>query len=202
MSAIQYLLLDWIHFKEAGSWRTFFFQKNGPIPAPFCLFLSFSRYNFNNTNWKKHRWCAWNSNPGPQDGRCRRNHRATATAHMKVFLWDELLGKNQIKLVQRRWIIKSVVNYKQRDGETSIQAKFNEFATVYKESIFVFANYFQLSLIKVLIQLLHAVITSKTCHPTMLFRCYNVSYHDTGDNYESLLKVLWQGFGMDKVRLA
>ena len=38
--------------------------KNGPIPASFCLFLSFSHYNFNNTNWKKRRWCAWDSNPG------------------------------------------------------------------------------------------------------------------------------------------
>ena len=27
---------------------------------------------------KKHRWCAWDSNPGPQDGRRRRNHRAMA----------------------------------------------------------------------------------------------------------------------------
>ena len=25
---------------------------NGPIPAPFWLFSSFSHYNFNNTNWK------------------------------------------------------------------------------------------------------------------------------------------------------
>ena len=28
------------------------FLKNGPVPACFCLFLLFSRYNFNNTNWK------------------------------------------------------------------------------------------------------------------------------------------------------
>ena len=34
----------------------------------FCLFSFFSRYNFN-TNWKKRRWCAWDSNPRPQDGR-------------------------------------------------------------------------------------------------------------------------------------
>ena len=42
--------------------------KNGPIPASFCLFSSISRHNFN-TNRKKRRWCAWDSNPGPQDGR-------------------------------------------------------------------------------------------------------------------------------------
>ena len=29
------------------------FFKNGPITASFCLFTLFSRYNFNNTNWKK-----------------------------------------------------------------------------------------------------------------------------------------------------
>ena len=46
------------------------FLKNGPIPASFCLFSFFSCYNFN-TNWKKHRWCAWDLNPGPQDGRRR-----------------------------------------------------------------------------------------------------------------------------------
>ena len=62
--------------------HSFFLKKNGPIPASFCLFSSFSHYNFN--NWKKHRWCAWDSNPGPQDGRCRRIHWAvvaTPTAH-------------------------------------------------------------------------------------------------------------------------
>ena len=53
---------------------------NGPIPAPFCLFLSFSCYNFNNTNWIKQRWCAWDLNPGLQDGRRRRNHQAMAAA--------------------------------------------------------------------------------------------------------------------------
>ena len=53
------------------------FFKNGPIPASFCLFLFFSCSNFN-TNWKKHRWCAWDSKPGPQDGRCRQNHGAMA----------------------------------------------------------------------------------------------------------------------------
>ena len=55
-----------------------FLKKNWPIPASFCLFSLFSLYNFNNTNWKKLRWCACDSNPGPQDGRRRRNHRAMA----------------------------------------------------------------------------------------------------------------------------
>ena len=61
------------------------FYKNGPIPASFCLFSFFSHYNFNNTNWKKHRWCAWDSNPRPIDGRCRRYHGAMAAAP-----WSEI----------------------------------------------------------------------------------------------------------------
>ena len=59
-------------FKSAFSYFFFYY---GPLPASFCLFSFFSRYNF---NWKKHRWCAWDSNPGPQDGRRRRNHGAMA----------------------------------------------------------------------------------------------------------------------------
>ena len=46
---------------------------NGPIPASFCLFSSFFDYNINNKNWKKHRWCSWDSKPQPQDGRRRKN---------------------------------------------------------------------------------------------------------------------------------
>ena len=68
---------------QFSSW--FFSLKSGPIPASFCLFSFFSCYNFN-TNWKKHRWCAWDSNPGPQDGRRRRNHRAMA-ATLKFSSW-------------------------------------------------------------------------------------------------------------------
>ena len=54
--------------------------KYRPIPASFCLFSFFSNSNdnLNNTNWKKRRWCAWDSNPGPQDGRRRWNHWAMA----------------------------------------------------------------------------------------------------------------------------
>ena len=52
------------------------------------LFSLFSRHNSNNTNWKKHRWSAWESNPGPQDGRRRRNHGAmAATQHLVHCLW-------------------------------------------------------------------------------------------------------------------
>ena len=58
----------------------FFFFLKWANPGLFCLFSFFSRYNFN-TNWKKRRWCAWDSNPGPQDGRRRRNHGAMAATH-------------------------------------------------------------------------------------------------------------------------
>ena len=66
--------------------RSLFFFKNGPTPASFCLFSSFSRYNFSNTNWKKHRWYAWDTNPRPQNGRRRRNHRAMAAAQITVLI--------------------------------------------------------------------------------------------------------------------
>ena len=35
-------------------------------------------HNSITTNWKKYSWCAWESNPGPQDGSCRQNHGAMA----------------------------------------------------------------------------------------------------------------------------
>ena len=45
----------------------------------FCQFASFSlnddkyssKFDF---KWKKQRWCAWASNPGPLDGRHRQIH--------------------------------------------------------------------------------------------------------------------------------
>ena len=54
----------------------------------FRLFLSFpdSNINFNNTNWKKSRWCAWDLNLGPQDGVHRHNHRAMAAAQYFLYL--------------------------------------------------------------------------------------------------------------------
>ena len=53
-----------------------FLKKYGLIRTSFCLFLSFSHYNFKTTNCKKRRWCAWDSNP--HDGRCRWYHGAMA----------------------------------------------------------------------------------------------------------------------------
>ena len=53
----------------------------------FCLFSSFSSYNFNNTNWKKHRLYAWDSNPGLKDGRRRQNHRTMAVLFRPNWYW-------------------------------------------------------------------------------------------------------------------
>ena len=49
--------------------------------ASFCLFSSFSQGNEKSSTtfvYKKHRWRAWDSNPGPQGGRRRRIHWAIA----------------------------------------------------------------------------------------------------------------------------
>ena len=54
----------------------------------FCVFFvlftfqfKWQIYNLNLINWKKHRWCAWDSNPGRQDGRRRWIHWAMAAPH-------------------------------------------------------------------------------------------------------------------------
>ena len=76
---------------------------NGPTPASsICLFflkMGQSRplfqfifvfsiwYNLNsNFNWKKRRWCAWDSNPGRQDGRRKWIHWAMA-APLYLFIF-------------------------------------------------------------------------------------------------------------------
>ena len=46
-------------------------------PLFLFIFVFSTRYNLN-WNWKKHRWCAWDSNPGRQDGRSKRIHWAMA----------------------------------------------------------------------------------------------------------------------------
>ena len=54
------------------------FFKMGQSRPLFVYFRPFLITNFNNTNLKKCRWCAWDSNPEQQDGRHRRNHGAMA----------------------------------------------------------------------------------------------------------------------------
>ena len=60
------------------------FKKMGQSQPLFRLFSPFSQsnnnynigfsFNFNNINGRKRRWFAWDSNPGREDGRRRRNH--------------------------------------------------------------------------------------------------------------------------------
>ena len=52
-------------------------------PASFCLFSSFPLYNDNYST--QFNWCAWESNPGPQDARHRRVHRAMVDPTLKIF---------------------------------------------------------------------------------------------------------------------
>ena len=54
-----------------------FFFKYGPIPASFSFIFVLFTKQFN-CKLKKHRWCAWDSNTWPQNGRRRRNHRDMA----------------------------------------------------------------------------------------------------------------------------
>ena len=49
------------------SWPLFVYFRSFHIPIQMT-----------NINWKKHRWCAWDSNPGRQNGRRRRIHWAMA----------------------------------------------------------------------------------------------------------------------------
>ena len=72
------------------------FLKNGPILASFMfIFVLFTFqfkwqiYNLNNKNWKKRRWCAWDSNPGRHDGRHRQIHWAMAAPFYKHF-WPQI----------------------------------------------------------------------------------------------------------------
>ena len=53
------------------------FSKMGQSQPLFCLFLSFSHYHFNNTHWKKCRWC---------DGIQTRGHRMVG-ANESTELW-------------------------------------------------------------------------------------------------------------------
>ena len=58
---------------------SFYLSKSGH----FWICSSFSQHNDTYSaidyNWKKRRWCAWDSNPGPQDVRRRRIHWAMAS---------------------------------------------------------------------------------------------------------------------------
>ena len=55
------------------------FSKSGGGKPGLFLFLSMSQNNDKfDFKWKKHRWCDWDSNLGPQDGRRRRIQQTMA----------------------------------------------------------------------------------------------------------------------------
>ena len=80
-----------------------FFKKMGqfrPLFVYFCTFqiiIQVTNIQFELCKLKKHRWCAWDSNPGQTDGRCRRIHWAMVAPPicypMKVHFWHYLPTK-------------------------------------------------------------------------------------------------------------
>ena len=66
-----------------NSWVAIYDLKKWANPGLFfCFIFVFSTcYNL---NWKKHRWCAWDLNPGRQDGRREWIHWATAAPHLSI----------------------------------------------------------------------------------------------------------------------
>ena len=73
------------------SWKRIGVQRPNLVRATFCYFSFFSHSNrihsihFNHINWRKCR-CTWDSNPGPQDCRCRRIDWAMASARNLIIL--------------------------------------------------------------------------------------------------------------------
>ena len=73
------------------------------------IFVSFSLQWQIDSEWKKRRWCAWDSNAGLLDGRCRRIHWAMAAPFLlKCFngklslivqLWCKAEGFSFLKLI-------------------------------------------------------------------------------------------------------
>ena len=95
------------------------FSKYGPIPASFSfifiLFLFQQQYSFN-FNMKKHKWCASDSNPGPQDGKRRQNHKAMAAAP-KLFRSFALRKSHRLRLIKTMYKAKNGLRDKQHNGE-------------------------------------------------------------------------------------
>ena len=73
--------------------KILFFKIGQSRPLFLFIFVFSTCYNIN-SNWKKHRWCAWDSNPGWQDGRRERTHWATLLA--KILLSPTVLSTDVI----------------------------------------------------------------------------------------------------------
>ena len=64
----------------------------------FLFIIVFSTcYNLNsNLNCLKRRWCAWDSNPGWQDGRSRQIHWTTAAPQLLAGVWWDVLCRRVV----------------------------------------------------------------------------------------------------------
>ena len=70
-------------------WRYYFFKWVNPglfLLVLFTFQFKWQIYNLNNINRKKRWLCAWYSNPGWQDGRCRWIHWAMAAPQWIYYL--------------------------------------------------------------------------------------------------------------------
>ena len=80
-----------VRSRDVSSTMFFLFLKMGQSRPLFVYFRSFL-ITISIQIEKKRRWCAWDSNPGPQVSRCRQNHRAMGATlywvklHCKLFL--------------------------------------------------------------------------------------------------------------------
>ena len=82
------------------------FFKNWPLLCLSSYFPPSTLHN-SNINWWKLRWCAWDSNPGLQNGRSRRIHRAMAAPYRAVQLpraWSPFEGDEGMCL-PKRWAV-------------------------------------------------------------------------------------------------
>ena len=83
---IRYLEIEIsVYGKILQGFQAISFIKNGPIPASFLFIFVLFSLQFQKYKLKKHRYCAWDSNPGPQDGRRRRSHGAMAATKKAIF---------------------------------------------------------------------------------------------------------------------
>ena len=75
--------------------------KSRPLFGLFSAFFH-STITVSISIWKKHRWCAWDPTPGPQNYRRRRNHRAMAATlgqpilnlYLSLFWWQAVWSES------------------------------------------------------------------------------------------------------------
>ena len=79
--------------------RFFLKIRANPGLLSFIFVLFTSQFNY---KLSKCRWCAWDSNPWPKDGRHRQNHGAITDFIMNIFTVDFWKDENEEKIV-REW---------------------------------------------------------------------------------------------------